>query len=340
MRACVEDRWRENNGQEKLLQRLSEREKSRMIQTNGHWVYELACMTGEKRKGLRERERERERERDEKMLACTQSCVCVFATMKRKCQTNSNGKHECMCIHVQECVSVPVPVSAWCVEEREREEDRYSWRERVREREKERERHLRRTITRRKWTTGKPNPGALEEALDRHMATLTSSGINEMWIEWRDKFTAALNEIAPRVTHTTKKHKSHCPWMTPELLHKIHIQKSLYRKVLRTNHQDLNAIIKHRKLRNYTSNLYRKLKNEYFQNCLSQYRKSPRHFWSDHQPCDWPTASRPANLCQCHGPCSPLSITFHGSLAHWSNPLWASKRALAHRVQTSDRRDG
>ena len=71
--------------------------------------------------------------------------------------------------------------------------------------------HLRRTITRRKWTTGKPNPGALEEALDRHMATLTSSGINEMWIEWRDKFTAALNEIAPRVTHTTKKHKSHCP---------------------------------------------------------------------------------------------------------------------------------
>ena len=103
--------------------------------------------------------------------------------------------------------------------------------------------HLQRTITRRKWITGKPNPGALEEALDRHMATLTSSGINEMWIEWRDKFTAALNEIAPRVTHTTKKHKSHCPWMTPELLHKIHMQKSLYRKVLQSKHQDLNAIV-------------------------------------------------------------------------------------------------
>ena len=100
-----------------------------------------------------------------------------------------------------------------------------------------------------------------------------------MWIEWRDKFTAALNEIAPRVTHTTKKHKSHCPWMTPEL-HKIHKQKRLYRKVFRTNHQDLNAIIKHRKLRNYTSNLHRKLKHEYFQNCFSQYRKSPTQLWS------------------------------------------------------------
>ena len=154
------------------------------------------------------------------------------------------------------------------------------------------------------------------------MATLTSSGVNEMWIEWRDKITAALNEIAPRVTYTTKKHKSHCPWMTPELLHKIHIQKSLCREVLRNKHQDLNAIAKHRTLRNYTSNFNQKLKNEYFQNCLSQYRKSPGQLWSAiNHVTGRQRQDRPANLCQCHGPRSPLSITFHRSLAHWSSPL-------------------
>ena len=137
MHACVEDRWRENNGQENCFREEKKRQKSRMIQTNGHWVYELGCIAGEKREGLRERKRERER--DEKMSACTYSfvcvcarvcvcvcvcvcacarvcvcvrvrahmcvCVCVFVTMKRKCQTNGNccGTSLCACVCVSVC---------------------------------------------------------------------------------------------------------------------------------------------------------------------------------------------------------------------------------------------
>ena len=106
MHACVEDRWRENNGQENCFREKKKKQKSRMIQTNGHWVYELACIAGEKRKELRER-------------ACTHSCVCVcvFVTMKRKCQ--ANGKHKFVC----RCVCTGVCVCA-CRRERERERKR------------------------------------------------------------------------------------------------------------------------------------------------------------------------------------------------------------------------
>ena len=39
----------------------------------------------------------------------------------------------------------------------------------------------------------------------RHMGTLTSSGINPMWNEWKTKFIAALDEVAPQVAVRKKK---------------------------------------------------------------------------------------------------------------------------------------
>ena len=68
--------------------------------------------------------------------------------------------------------------------------------------------------------------------------------------------------------------------MTPRLLNLILKQKSLYRKVLKSNKQDQVAIKNHHHLRNITSNMHKCLKNEYFQNRIYEYRNSPKQFWS------------------------------------------------------------
>ena len=95
MHACVEDRWRENNGQENCFR--EKRQKSRMIQTNGHWVYELACIAGEMRKRLRERKRRIEREIKKCQRARIHVCVRVRV---------------CVCVRVCACVRVCVCVRA------------------------------------------------------------------------------------------------------------------------------------------------------------------------------------------------------------------------------------
>ena len=68
--------------------------------------------------------------------------------------------------------------------------------------------------------------------------------------------------------------------MTPNLLNMIHKQKSLRRRIVRSNRQNKNLISEHRVLRNQTNNLYRQLKNRYFQQVLQNYKNSPRHFWN------------------------------------------------------------
>ena len=85
-----------------------------------------------------------------------------------------------------------------------------------------------------------------------------------MWIafpfsERKILFTQALDEVAPKVT-TVHRRRQRCPWMTPRLLNLIHKQKSLYRKVLKSNKQDQVAVKNHRHFRNLTSNMYRCLK--------------------------------------------------------------------------------
>ena len=83
-----------------------------------------------------------------------------------------------------------------------------------------------------------------------------------------------------KVSTTVSSRKTRCPWMTPCLLNLIHKQKSLHRKIIRSNKQNQEAMKKHRQIRSFTSNMYRNLKNEYFQQRISEYRKLPKPFWS------------------------------------------------------------
>ena len=101
----------------------------------------------------------------------------------------------------------------------------------------------------------------LSVALQKHMGFLGSTGLNNMWIEWRNKFTAALDEVAPKVSTTVRSRKNRCPWMTPCLLNLIHKQKFLHRKIIRSNKQNQEATKRHRQIRSLTSNMYRNRKN-------------------------------------------------------------------------------
>ena len=117
-------------------------------------------------------------------------------------------------------------------------------------------------------------------ALEFTMSHLSSSGLDNMWQEWRTKFWDALDMVVP-TEPKRKRHKSkHSPWMTLNLLNMIHKQKSLHHRIVRSNRQNINLISEHRVLRNQTNNLYRQLKNRYFQQVLQNYKKSPRHFWN------------------------------------------------------------
>ena len=136
-----------------------------------------------------------------------------------------------------------------------------------------------RTHCRRRWPTN-ISDSRLSDALQKQMNLFgTMNGLDNMWSDWKDKFTQALDEVSPKVT-TVHRRRQRCPWMTPRLLNLIHKQKSLYRKVLKSNKQGQVAVKNHCHLRNLTSNMYRCLKNEYFQNRFSQYRNSPKQFWS------------------------------------------------------------
>ena len=113
-----------------------------------------------------------------------------------------------------------------------------------------------------------------ERALRRNMSSLSASGIESMWEEWRSKFTSALNEAVPlSVLKRSKKRK--CPWMTPNLLHLLQKQKAMYRRVIRSGRRDTVAVQQHRALRNQFNNLYRQNKNMYFQEHLAEYRYAP-----------------------------------------------------------------
>ena len=125
------------------------------------------------------------------------------------------------------------------------------------------------------------NVAVFEQALDSQLQGLDTTGVNSMWTEWRNKFLAALDEAAPKkIIKNNRKRKKHCPWMSPELLYLLHQQKSLHRRIKKTHHQQQDLILRHRKLRNRTNNLYRQLKNVYFQNQLHAYRRDPKTFWS------------------------------------------------------------
>ena len=136
---------------EKTMKTASEnkREKSWMIQTNGHWVYELAFIAWESERDFeRERKRERERERDESVHAfmcvvCACACICVCVCYNEKKVLDEWQARVCVCVCVCACVCTGVCVGAFKRErererEREKEIDGETGRERERERERER----------------------------------------------------------------------------------------------------------------------------------------------------------------------------------------------------------
>ena len=117
--------------------------------------------------------------------------------------------------------------------------------------------------TSRNWR--RMNVAVFEQALDTQLQGLDTTGVDSMWTEWRNKFLAALDEAAPKkIIKNNRKRKKHCPWMSPELLHLLHQQKSLHRRIKKTHHQQQDIILRHRKLRNRTNNLYRQLKKRLF----------------------------------------------------------------------------
>ena len=67
--------------------------------------------------------------------------------------------------------------------------------------------NLESSVVVRSWPNGGQGNATtqMEEALARHMGTLTSSGINPMWNEWKTKFIAALDEVAPQGAVRKKK---------------------------------------------------------------------------------------------------------------------------------------
>ena len=101
-----------------------------------------------------------------------------------------------------------------------------------------------------------------------------------MWKEWKCRFHAALDEAAPRLTATRSYKRRRCPWMTQELLHLIHKQRSLHPRSVKSTFRDAQLIAWHRALRNKTKNLYLQLRNSHFKNELLLYRMSPRPLWS------------------------------------------------------------
>ena len=119
----------------------------------------------------------------------------------------------------------------------------------------------------------------MEEALARHMSTLLSSGIIPMWNEWKTKYIAALDEVAPQCAVRKIKRDRRCPWMTQELLHLLHQQKSLFKKIKKTKKPCVEWRAQHRQLRNNYSTLYRQLRNEHFQTTIGSSRHNPQALW-------------------------------------------------------------
>lgn len=137
--------------------------------------------------------------------------------------------------------------------------------------------HVTKVTTRRSWPT---NPiREFRHAVENTLSSLTATSAEFMWKEWHEKFMNALDATAPIVHKPCRQKRPRCPWMTPDLLQTLHKQKTMYRRVVRSQRQDLKAVSEHRRLRNQFQTMYRQLKNNYFQSRLQEYRKSPMLFW-------------------------------------------------------------
>ena len=95
----------------------------------------------------------------------------------------------------------------------------------------------------------------------------------------KNKFLNAVDEVAPMVSFRRRKN-IRCPWMTPELLHLMHKQKSLFRKIRCSPIPKGDLKRQHRRLRSCTTTQYRHLRKLYFRQHLNEYRNALKLLWS------------------------------------------------------------
>ena len=104
-----------------------------------------------------------------------------------------------------------------------------------------------------------------------------TSNIDQLWSEWYSKFMHALDICA--LLKLKRERRKKCKWMNDELLSLIHERKRLYRKWKGGHFNDVSIFSLYKRVRNASNNLYRKLKNEFYQTCCPEYSKNPTRLW-------------------------------------------------------------
>ena len=107
---------------------------------------------------------------------------------------------------------------------------------------------------------------------------IQTTDINELWSEWYDKFICALDTCAPLKLKRERRKK--CAWMNGELLSLIHKRKMLYRQLKSGHFSDSNLFQLYKRTRNASNNLYRRLKNEFYQRCCVEYSRCRSKLWN------------------------------------------------------------
>ncbi len=105
-----------------------------------------------------------------------------------------------------------------------------------------------------------------------------TDSIDDVWSIWISTIYSAVNIVAP-VKRRCPRRRS-CPFMIPQLLNLIHERKRLYR-ILHKPEADRAALFPvYRRLRSETNNMYRQLRNSYYQKCCKEYSQDPKQLWN------------------------------------------------------------
>lgn len=118
--------------------------------------------------------------------------------------------------------------------------------------------------------------GFLEHLEQQPWGTVGSSANpNDMWVTWRTLFMESVDKFAPLKRKRTKHKKS--PWLTEELIRKIHKRDYLKKKAVETN--DISYWQQYKEVRNQTNNDIKQTKRNYFTKNLEIHKGNPRKTW-------------------------------------------------------------
>ena len=110
--------------------------------------------------------------------------------------------------------------------------------------------------------------------MDCHLLPLYSDP-NEMWDLWKQLLMSSIDKHAPVKHKRIGKKKS--PWITSDLLQKMHKRDYLKKKALQTN--DQNYWRQYKVARNETNNAIKTQKRKYFTTNLDANKNDPRKTW-------------------------------------------------------------